>query len=133
MIVYKSNPGLRSEEHMNAEKLLKLADILDAAHEAHQRKGGPGYNQMRYTHSCGTPACAFGHWAAAHPERFETTPRGVSLRERPGRHPLCLAMLEFNLTSEQAYELFDADGCGEATTHKQAAEYIRDFVARNTP
>src|SRR5690606_39404894 len=71
---------------MNAEKLLKLADILDAAQEAHQRKGGPGYNQARYIHECGAPACAFGYWAAAHPERFETTPRGVSLRERPGRH-----------------------------------------------
>ena len=128
MIVYKSNPGLRSEEHMNAEKLLKLADILDAAHEAHQRKGGPGYNQARYTHECGTPACALGHWAAAHPERF-----AAILRESPHISPLYLAELEFDLTHEQASELFDADGCGEATTHKQAAEYIRDFVARNTP
>ena len=127
---------------MNAEKLLRLASILDAAHEAHQRKGGPGYNQGLFTHPCGTPACAFGHWAAAHPDRFTTTPCGpVSLREGPDREPLSftmlgfnslrLAALEFDLTYEQASELFSADGCGDATTHQQAAWYIRNFVARN--
>src|SRR5690606_14559290 len=117
---------------MNAEKLLRLASILDAAHEAHRRKGGPGYNQGLYTHPCGTPACAFGHWAAAHPDRFETPPCSfVILRGSPHISPLHLAALEFDLTHEQASELFDADGCGEATTHQQAAWYIRNFVARN--
>ena len=120
---------------MNAEKLLKLADILDAAHEAHQRKGGPGYDQRRYTHSCGTPACAFGHWAAAHPDRFEIIHRAFIRLREPRElqllHPSAIATMEFDLTYGQALELFGVDGCGGATTHKQAAEYIREFVERN--
>jgi hypothetical protein len=45
--------------------LLLLADMLDKADEEHEKRGEPTYDQTAFAHSCGTPACAIGHWMAA--------------------------------------------------------------------
>lgn len=44
--------------------LLLLADILEDADERHMAAGEPTYDQTTWTHDCGTPACAIGHWLA---------------------------------------------------------------------
>lgn len=116
---------------MNKELLLELADILDRADAEHEARGEPGYDQERFAHSCGTAACALGHWAAAHPERWSINPTRLTLHSRTCADALEGAKIEFGLAPSQVYVLFDSDGCGGAKTAKQAADYIRAFVARD--
>lgn len=132
---------------MNIERLLDLADVLDAAHAINTR-----YHQRAWFHSggtneqapneCGTPACALGHWAAANPERWVAAYNpGLATKWSPVlRHNFVSrqlpdvyleAMEEFGITDHQAEELFNGSGCGSATTAKEAADYIRAFVERN--
>jgi hypothetical protein len=113
-------------------RLLELADILDRADEEHRAKGEPGYSQRRFLHHCGTPSCALGHWAAAHPERW-TMMTGIPGRWMPFNQidpALTAGMHEFCITGGEWEELFEGIGCGGAKTAKQAAAYIREFVKR---
>lgn len=115
-------------------RLRELAKILKAAHRRYLRNGkqarGEGYDQMRYTHPCGTPACAAGHWAAAHPRRW--SPEYAALRPSKGGTgwgppDRCQ---EFALSNDEESKLFGQFGCGEATTALKAANYILAFVER---
>lgn len=114
-------------------RLLKLANILDTADAAHRKRKEPTYSQYEFTHDCGTPACALGHWAAANPRRwyFEGS-LYPQLRNAgsPYTSPLDDACDEFSIDSDETQELFDVGGCGNARTAKQAAKYIRAFVKR---
>jgi hypothetical protein len=115
---------------LGARRLLKLATILDTADALHRKRGEPTYNQEDYAHSCGSPACALGHYAA--------NTRGFKLdrqwyeyfREDKLFTWDCGADEEFGLSYSEAMELFYYNGCGEAKTAKQAAKYIRSFVKR---
>lgn len=120
---------------MNTERLLELADILDRADADHDAKGEPRYKQYVYTHECNTPACALGHWAAAHPERWTLNPRSEyesepKLLDSPYTTPFQDARHEFDLTRGDVDELFSWDGCGAALSASEAAAYIRAFVGR---
>lgn len=112
-------------------RLLKLADILDEADADHRAKKEPTYNQGRFVHPCGAPACALGHWAAHQPSRWRLGMQcvdpcsGAQIREQAAVD-FALGMYDYDL-------LFAAGGCGEAKTGKQAARFIRKFVARRTP
>jgi len=112
---------------MNTEKLLKLADILDAAHAA-----GRHYDQTCFYHR-GAPSCAWGYWADAHPGRFRIVGGAPLLKHGSTGVSLRDAEKEFGISEDEAYELFGCCGCGRAITAEDAARYIRDFVARNTP
>lgn len=117
---------------MRTDLLLELADILERADDEHRARGEPTYRQAAWLHPCGTPACAGGHWAAAHPERWDFNTSGAPfLREHPLDTVSC-AMHEFGISFLEALELFDLNGCGGAKTAKEAAAYIRKFVARHT-
>lgn len=116
------------------KRLLKLADILDVADAEHRAKGEPRYRQTYFSHECGAPACALGHWAAANRRRgwkFD-----ASLHPQPllrGVVAACWSSVvaeEFSISSEDGSELFSAWGCGSARTAKQAAKYLRKFVKR---
>lgn len=115
------------------ERLLKLADILDVADAEHRSKKEPTYEQAASMHSCGTPACALGHWAVNNRRRFriDKDSQIITLRSDPTTL-FCgsIGATEFGITDEQGIELFSAQGCGEARTAKQAASYIRKFVRR---
>ncbi len=111
-----------------ANRLLKLALILDTADALHKKKCEPRYDQNLYRHPCGTPACALGHWAAANPKRFTVTPFGIPLTATS--YGIETAVLEFGIDFDEVEELFDVYGCGGAKTAKQAARYIRAFVKR---
>ena len=106
---------------MNAEKLLKLADILDAAHAA-----GRQYDQRCFYYR-GAPSCAWGYWADAHPGRF----RIEDSEAWDPRRALWDAAKEFDISEDDAFELFGYWGCGRAITAEDAARYIREFVERN--
>jgi hypothetical protein len=113
------------------KRLLVLAGILDRADAAHRRRKEPAYDQTRVTHSCGTPACAGGHWDAS--------PQGVAIGRRAGgsvyrtygREVSVLPWTTvFALTDNEEYSIFGHRGCGGARTAKDAAEFIRAFVKR---
>jgi hypothetical protein len=108
-------------------RLLKLADILDVADALHRKRGEPGYDQGREEHDCGTPACAWGHYAystAARRKKF------VRLIPYAGVESANYndSMTEFSLSVAEKNEVFGIDGCDSASTAAQAAAYIRDFV-----
>lgn len=124
---------------LNVERLLQLADILDQADEIHDQKHEPLYLQSFYRHSCGTPACALGHWAAAHPERWafvNDVPWLIDVQPYQNSfHKIELrghnaAAIEFGLKPWQSRLLFGEFGCGNARSSQEAAAYIREFVRR---
>jgi len=97
--------------------LLLLADILDSADALHRATGKPAYSQRDHAHDCGAPACALSYWYAY---------KGSTWLD--GQIDEVLA--EFGLTPAEGIELFSGRGCGEARTAREAAAYIRGFVAR---
>lgn len=131
---------------INKVNLLRLADILDAAHAEHiKHTPGMGYDQRNFLHTCGAPACALGHWAAANPETWgvqELIENDVIYHRRLTRvgamshlvgRQFFGAWHDFGLKEYEgaAEELFGSRGCGGAQTAADAARYIRAFVARN--
>lgn len=115
-------------------RLMELADILDEADEQHWARGEPLYDQGSWLHPCGTPACALGHWAAANTDRWTThilwKPLLTSVAAGVWHSSIDCAQVDFCLDYDEASELFGGIGCGHAKTGKQAAAYIRAFVAR---
>jgi hypothetical protein len=98
-------------------------------------------------HSCGTPACAFGHYVcrpdlqgAYQPSRYRTIDSG-KWYWRPvfagtDEHVAFYSdhvMDHFGLTDDEQSALFDGGGCGEAKTAIEAAEYIERFVEQKYP
>ena len=110
---------------MNAEKLLRLASILDAAHAA-----GRHYDQTRFYYRR-APASAWSYWADAHPVRFRIVGGAPLLKHRSTGVSLCDAAQEFGISEDETCELFGHWGCGRAITAEDAAQYIRDFVERH--
>jgi hypothetical protein len=85
---------------------------------------------------CGTPACALGHYACrtdlqsafAWDKRDyyptdKATGNSFGYDERP-------VLEHFGLSAPEACELFATDGCDNAVTATDAAEYIEHFVQR---
>lgn len=127
-----------SDDHaptwFRADLLLELADILECADAEHLARGEPTYRQNAWTHPCGTPAGALGHWAAAHPERgwrFDLDDPIFGGRVYQGyKQARSAAESEFGLTRTEAELLFGLYGCGFARSSREVAEYIRAFVRR---
>lgn len=111
--------------------LEELATILETADEEHAKKNEPGYRQMIYIHPCGSPGCALGHWAVAHPDRWivNVDLERVVFRYAYGKSILSSTASEFGITDDEAEELIGIAGCGDARTAKEAATYIRAFIA----
>lgn len=103
---------------MKFKALRELAEILETADEKHIAAGEPTYDQSTLDHTCGTPACALGHWLHVHPEHREYS--------TPAEHAL------FEIDNDGWAELFGGSGCGGAKTSKEAAAYIRGFIARKS-
>lgn len=119
---------------MNEERLNELADLLDTVDEIHILRGEPTYDHSSYRHPCGTPACALGHWAAAHPERWTFDDRIPLLWEEFREDDSGVyddESIEFGISDKQSLELFGSFGCGNAQNGKEAAAYIREFIKRN--
>jgi hypothetical protein len=110
-------------------RLLKLAEILDVADEKHAEDNEPAYDQGRFYHRCGTPACALGHWAAHNPDRWKMVHGVPYLRGQRPHADWGEAREEFGITNVEAAQLFGGYGCGDARNGRQAAKYIRQFVA----
>lgn len=113
---------------LGARRLLRLATILYRADALHEKRSEPAYNQATYVHGCGTPACALGHWAKANRDRWFFDNFQPFLKKQPDVGGD--AAKEFSIDEEESEDLFGVDGCDGAQTAKQAAKYIRSFVAR---
>jgi hypothetical protein len=111
---------------LGARRLLRLAKILDTADATHRKKGEPPYDQEAYKHPCGAPACAWGHYLA----HSKTARTRFEIEDGNYWGATLFAPAEFDISDEEACELFDSYGCGNARTAKQAAAYIRAFVKR---
>lgn len=134
---------------MNKERLLKVAKALREAPD-------PGkFDMGRHVHTCGTPSCAFGHYAARRDlqDAFSIDATRVSARlPYQGVHlndgtEACFSddvvLAHFDLNEEDAGELFGSlsanptDNIPETyarlartcNTPLEAAEYIERFIA----
>ena len=87
--------------------------------------------------NCGTPACALGHYAARRDLQniFRLTRGGwLGLVGKRGDLGIDAEEVEkhFGIDYEQSEQLFGMRGCGGAKTPLAAAEYIEQFVARQS-
>lgn len=113
-------------------RLLKLADILDKADAAHRKLKQPTYAQSLFVHPCGTPACAIGHWAAHNRRRgwrVDVNNSVGSVYKNGNYNTIMAGIEEFDLGVAEYLRIFGSDGCGHARTGKEAAKFIRRFVA----
>jgi hypothetical protein len=123
---------------MNAERLLNVARALREAPD------NGNFTMEFYCWSgkefdCGTPACAIGHYAARQDlQKLFFIANGQMMVHYPnGDWPIMVdsdksivPLQHFGITYEEWDELFDVDGCGNAATAIEAAEYIEQFVAK---
>lgn len=124
------------------KRLLRLAAILERVPKAHP-KGGEmrGYDQGILVHPCGSPACAWGWWLYSDKSRRRRIIKEASVlcdwmvrTSSSSRGELTVmydyARFEFGITAEDVCHMFSSFGCRNANTGAEAAQYIRDFVAR---
>lgn len=130
---------------MNYERLLNVAKAL-------RESPNPGkFTMVSELHSdCGTPACAWGHYAARSDlQSLWTVGHPLNDDSDPDEPELCswFGVLyadgsdasydddevreHFDIDDHQHDELFSPDGCGGAKTALEAAEFIEAFVARH--
>jgi hypothetical protein len=134
--------GYEKMTHTNifAQRLLNVAR---ATREALPQD----FKMDRFAHSCGTPACAFGHYCARTDlqsafklmnlktlagDRYEWYPVDRESEQPVGLLSL-LMLIHFDISESQAMELFSTDGCGNARTPEAAASYFERFVAFRWP
>jgi hypothetical protein len=89
------------------------------------------FDQSKFKHSCGTPSCSLGNWAARNRDRWEWY----------GHLPVLKGFFDswesaaedFEINYIHVKNLFAMNGCGNAKTARQASIYIKEFVRRHTP
>jgi hypothetical protein len=126
---------------MNVERLLNVAKAL------RESKNPEQFSMARHVNTCGTPACAFGHYAARTDLQNEFSINtaedsarwpsdGVYFHHDDGGTSACgfdeTAVLEhFDLSLADIEMLFGGNGCGYAKTTIEAAKFIERFVAEH--
>jgi hypothetical protein len=127
--------------NVHAERLLNVARALREAPD------NGNFTMEFYCWSgkefdCGTPACAIGHYAARQDLQrlFFIDEHGALMVHYPNGdwniivssdpYNPSVPLQHFGITHEEWGELFYIDGCGNAATAIEAAEYIEQFVAK---
>lgn len=84
--------------------------------------------------TCGTPACAMGHYAVRDDlqDTFTLDETG-GLRVRGRRPNFEVIGNHFGISYEETNELFSEYGCGNAQTREEAARYIEEFAEAKWP
>jgi len=95
------------------------------------------FNMESFGGFCGTPHCAIGHYAARQ-DLQKTFRLGLltgDLKTHTGftSYSGSAICAHFQISKQEAAELFGPHGCGAAETPEQAATYIETFVARKWP
>lgn len=123
---------------MNVNRLSKLVKTLRNAPKEkakHFTMATYVHDGSDQTHPCGTPACALGWYATTRQTAFRIIPKEGYLCSLDGvvtdhRGNIGIAATHFGIEVDEAYELFDGAGCGDAKTTKQAANYIENFIVK---
>ena len=123
---------------MNQVQANRLLRVAQACRES---KHPDKFTMEDYFHTCGTPACAFGHYVARRDlqRAFEAVHRADNGALHPGawrsvttgkfyRH--CERRAHFGISQDEDAELFGVKGCNDAKTPNEAADYIEEFVRR---
>lgn len=103
----------------------------EAATKPVHRRAIFAYDQHMFRHDCGTPGCALGEWAALHPKRWRWYQQGFMPELVNGCGAITSAAKEFNITFDEAADLFDGEGMGQAKTATAAAKFLRGFIREN--
>lgn len=138
---------------MNKERLLNVAKAL------RESKNPDMFNMNAYGSYCGTPACAFGHYAARRDlqDTFEFKPEKgpytcvflISNHEESITHANKAVLDHFGITGAEAARLFGCESeaeecidenalsetlflCKSAGSANEAADWIERFVERNS-
>jgi hypothetical protein len=111
--------------------------LLNVARACRESKHPEKFTMEYYAHSCGTPACALGHYAARQDLQsdFYLDEEGVfrtSMKGLESYATLTAFLRHFALTVQQEEQLFGMWGCNKARTPVEAAEYIERFVAEHS-
>ena len=125
---------------MNKVQARRLLNVARALREA---PDPAKFSMHAYCdNTCGTPACALGHYAARGDLQrllaIRVDPSDgrklwwMQLRDgdRTVSHRSEAVLDHFGIDGYETDELFGGDGCGGAWTPKQAARYIERFVKR---
>lgn len=83
-------------------------------------------------HRCGTPACALGHYAADKRSPFEIVEHLLTYKDETIYVDGAEVRMHFHINSGEAMDLFSENGCNNAYSPQEAADYIEDFVERRT-
>lgn len=123
---------------MNKERLLNVAKAL------RESKRPEKFTMRRYVNVCGTPACAFGHYAAREDlqDEFSINTKEDPCRfsdegvhERHNGHQIMfdheIVCEHFGSSYEELAVFFEYNGCGNAKTAEAAAEFIENWCASN--
>lgn len=123
---------------MNKER---LQNVIRAIREGREED----FRMSVFSNSCGTPACALGHYAARDDlqEQFALGKFSIYIAGGSTEYPLDLfdrTAEHFDITLEEITELFSVTGCGGGylpddtfirITAKEAMTYIENFIARH--
>ncbi len=110
---------------------------LEAVVRANEARPDTGFDMTYVAHSCGTPACMLGGYAADHRQRtFKLLPNnGLAYYRADGEpvtwwgQPLERLGRVFGLDADQVIELFGADGENEFATRKFMIRKFKRFIA----
>lgn len=110
---------------MNKERLLNVAKALRESEHPER------FTMRTIAHSCGTPACALGHYAARRDlqDAFILLKHGELRATGDAASPFLAELEHFDISRAEEEKLFGVWGCNDAQTPLQAAEYIERFVA----
>lgn len=125
---------------IHLKRLRNLVRVLREAHENEKLRRDFTMERFGFYNphgKCGTPACAFGHYAVRRDVQrtFKMDWRGIVFAAgrlaipEPADFAQDIAP-HFGISSEECNELFENDGCGKAQTPAQAANYIEQFIER---
>ena len=115
--------------------------LLKVARSLRESPNPKDFTMTTYGNSCGTPACALGHYASR-----EDLQSSFTLKKRPYEEEEIRiysktlkdevyfnddeVIKHFELTVSECHELFGGQGCGYAKTVGKAARYIENFIAK---
>jgi len=126
---------------MNKKHAQRLLDVASACRET---KFPKDFTMTSFGHNCMTPGCALGNYAVRHDlqDQFDLDEDGdlkqVNKALRSVRHVYRgtigwdddSVMDWFGIERQEAKLLFDEDGCMNAQTPEEAAQFIEFFLDR---
>jgi hypothetical protein len=121
---------------VHKDHVLKInkQNLLNCAKATRERKNPSDFTMEAYVNHCGTPGCLLGEYAASNLQNVFTLgsiPEAAFMSKATGAVIPCTGkevLDHFGINADEAHELFGIDGCNNATTNLEAADYVENFV-----